>query len=140
VVYGVSNRVLHHLRAMRRLFELAASGDLTMYHPKLKKEHRLGNDSVCDYLLEQSRWLDNELILSLVTGGNHPAVESPHSDRAGSCQVTARQRRAGLKFTLNAYFVVIVRGELHGENLAQVIRSRSSCEREFQEHYPAGSP
>jgi len=71
LVCKINKKILCHLTAMRRLFELAVSGDLTMYDPNSKKGKCLMGNEVFEYLLRDRRLLENELIRTLLEGTNH---------------------------------------------------------------------
>ncbi len=71
VMCGVDERNLHHLRAMRRLCELAGGDDLTMRNTKLKQDYRVSQDKVTEYFLSNNCLLCNGLIMTILTGSDH---------------------------------------------------------------------
>lgn len=65
---------IHHLRAMSRLIELAGSGGLLLKHQELKRDYRISQNDVCEYLLKNNCLLVNKIILTIVTGRDHCCV------------------------------------------------------------------
>jgi hypothetical protein len=68
VLAVVPFRALAHLRSLKRLFQFADVGELSMYNARVKRQYKVSYEDMSRYLYQKDRLLENDLFRTLLTG------------------------------------------------------------------------